>query len=457
MNKFLLIISFVSFISCNNKTAIQSSYNFINQAALDSLVKSIDEQNKITTYIYNPFRELNNSIINIVLYDKFNPPVASRIFAYTNLTAHLVLSQFSLLNKPTTKLQLKNKIELKYDTAFVFAVALTAQKIVAKTLVWSGSKIETDFNGIINKWISSNSLQTNKKEIDSIAKIFADEITIYSQQDGYAERLANKRYEVLYDEEIAWKPTAPLYSLPVEPYWKKVKTFLIPDKESYKIKMPFVFSNQIDANFYKINNEVYQKSINLSDTEIMIAKHWDCNPIQSKNVGHVMLYTFRHTPAAHWLLIVSDIVMNSNFPIQKSVEMYSYLSLAMADATIVTWDMKYQYNLIRPETYINKYIKKEWRPILETPAFPEYPSGHSLLSTAAGPICNYYFGEDYSFVDSTQQQFGTPIRYYINFNQAAAEAGTSRFYGGIHYINSIEIGNQIGKRIGMFYVNDILK
>lgn len=452
----IIFICLCVIFSCSEKKSAYSS-NYKMQQLIGIKSNSEVDTSILQDEQLNPFIEVNQVINDVVLYDKFNPPVASRIFAYTNLTAHLILAKFGLLNSPKTILQINKIVESKYDSSFIFAVALTAQKKVAKNLVWSSSKIENGFNSIIYKWTINNNLQTSKHEIDSLGNLLADEIISYSLQDGYSKRLANKRYEVLYDDEKAWKPTAPSFALPVEPYWKEVKTFLISDRKPYMIKIPFDFSSSPDADFYRFNNDLYIKSVNLTDTEKIIAKHWDCNPIQTKNVGHVMLFSFRQTPAAHWISIVSAIVKNSKMNTVKTVELYSYLSMSMADAFIICWDIKYQNNFIRPETYINKYIKKEWRPFIETPSFPEYPSGHSLVSTAAAQICNYFLGENYSFTDSTQQLFGLPIRYFNNFNEAANEAGVSRYYGGIHYMKSIETGSLIGKQIGTLVVKNTPK
>jgi membrane-associated phospholipid phosphatase len=97
------------------------------------------------------------------------------------------------------------------------------------------------------------------------------------------------------------------------------------------------------------------------------------------------------------------------------------------------WEAKYKYGLVRPETFINKYINKEWTPLIQTPLFPEYPSGHSVVSGSAATVLTHFFGENYAYTDSIGAQFGLPIRQFKSFNEAAKEASISRLYGGIHY------------------------
>ena len=128
----------------------------------------------------------------------------------------------------------------------------------------------------------------------------------------------------------------------------------------------------------------------------------------------------------------------------------------MADAFISCWDEKYRSNLVRPETLINNYFDDEWKPILQTPPFPEYTSGHSVVSGAASTVLTNVFGDDFSFLDDTETPYGLPIRSFPSFNAAAQEAAISRMYGGIHYRAAVELGIGQGKKVGNL-VNDRLK
>ena len=127
---------------------------------------------------------------------------------------------------------------------------------------------------------------------------------------------------------------------------------------------------------------------------------------------------------------------------------YVFTSIALFDGFISCWDEKYRSHLVRPETYINAYIDEQWRPLLQTPPFPEYTSGHSVISTAAALVLTHFFGEDFYFSDDTETDYGLPIRNFTSFTHAAEEAAISRFYGGIHYRAAIENGQLQGKKIG---------
>jgi membrane-associated phospholipid phosphatase len=103
---------------------------------------------------------------------------------------------------------------------------------------------------------------------------------------------------------------------------------------------------------------------------------------------------------------------------------------------------------VRPETLINTYFDDEWKPILQTPPFPEYTSGHSVVSGAASSVLTSIFGDNFSFSDNTELPFGLPIRNYKSFKHAADEAAISRMYGGIHYRTAVEVGVGQGRKVG---------
>ena len=90
----------------------------------------------------------------------------------------------------------------------------------------------------------------------------------------------------------------------------------------------------------------------------------------------------------------------------------------------------------------------KWEPLLNTPPFPEYPSGHSTQSGAAAEVLTDFFGEDFAFEDATHLDDGLEPRRFPSFWAAAQEAGMSRLYGGIHFRSAIDRGLEQGRCIG---------
>src|SRR5690606_7351255 len=111
--------------------------------------------------------------------------------------------------------------------------------------------------------------------------------------------------------------------------------------------------------------------------------------------------------------------------------------------------------LIRPETYINLYMDEDWLPLLQTPPFPEYTSGHSVVSAAASSVLTHLLGAEVAFVDSTEVVFCLPVREFPSFRKAAEEAAISRFYGGIRYMPAIVNCMEHGDRVGQLIVDRI--
>ena len=130
------------------------------------------------------------------------------------------------------------------------------------------------------------------------------------------------------------------------------------------------------------------------------------------------------------------------------------LGIAVADAFIGCWDDKYKYDLVRPVTYIKRVIDKTWEPLLITPPFPEYPSGHSTQSGAADVVLTKFFGDNFAFEDRTHVREKFAPRKFASFRAAAEDAGISRLYGGIHFRAAIERGLEQGRCIGA-YANGI--
>ena len=88
-----------------------------------------------------------------------------------------------------------------------------------------------------------------------------------------------------------------------------------------------------------------------------------------------------------------------------------------------------------------------WTPLLPTPPFPDYPSGHSTSSGACSFLMTKLLGT-IMFTDTTHLRIGMSPRSFNSFREAAVECSNSRIYGGIHYRNACENGVLMGERIG---------
>lgn len=241
----------------------------------------------------------------------------------------------------------------------------------------------------------------------------------------------------------------------IEPHWGKLRTFFIDSAQQFRPLPPTSFSKDSSSQFYQQAKAVYEAVKNLTAEQKEIANFWDCNPFKMHVNGHVMYATKKISPGGHWVNIATLVCKQTNADAVRSAEVYAVVCITLADCFISCWDEKYRSRVIRPETYINQYINESWMPLLQTPPFPEYTSGHSVVSGACAVVLSKYFGDAFAYIDSTEMEFDIPARSFISFMQAADEAAISRFYGGIHYMPAIVNGLKEGKAIGEFVCKKI--
>jgi hypothetical protein len=268
------------------------------------------------------------------------------------------------------------------------------------------------------------------------------------------------KFSVLTEEVSRWQPTPPDYMDGIEPHWSEIRPFVIDSAAQFKPEKHPEFSLEKGTKFYDELMEVYEigKKIKVdgdNSEEMGIAQFWDCNPYVSTHKGHLMFATKKITPGAHWIGICKIACKNVNADFDKTVYAYTKTSIAIADAFISCWEEKYNSNLIRPETLINQHLDEDWTPVLQTPPFPEYTSGHSVVSGAASIALTSIFGDNFAFDDDTEVAYGLPVRSFSSFNKAAEEAAVSRLYGGIHYRAAIDVGLQQGRDLGNYVVNNL--
>jgi len=402
-----------------------------------------------------------DKVTEIMIHDIFSPPVASRIYAYPNVAAYEIIAQtnseYQSLANQVHGLESIPTLDTLQNINTKLA-ALIAHMEVSKTLIFSEDRM-TDFrDSLYTVWSG-----TNKNMFEASKKYgleVADHIKNWMDKDNYKQTRTMPKFSVFSDDPSRWQPTPPSYMDGIEPHWNKIRSFTLDSAAQFKpVKHPD-FSMEKDSDFYKELKEVYDISIDITkkgDTseEIQIAQFWDCNPYVSTTRGHLMFAVKKITPGAHWIGIVKIATRKTNSDFDKTVFAYTKTSIAIADAFISCWDEKYRSNLIRPETLINKHIDENWKPILQTPPFPEYTSGHSVVSGAASTALTDIYGDNFAFDDDTEIPYGLPVRSFPSFFEAANEAAISRMYGGIHYRAAVDVGVKQGRDLGTFVVKKL--
>jgi hypothetical protein len=393
-----------------------------------------------------------------MVHDISNPPLASRFYSYACLAGYEVIAQ----NNPSFKsmhniLRDYPIIKKPRITNYSYRIAAVfAMMGVVKALQPSGEKIDS-LGSYLSDYFLKNG--TTKVILDSsiaYGKIISKDIIKYATADGYRTISSYKRYSPV-EGNGNWFPTPPLYLNAVEPYFNTVRTFYLDSSSQFKPKPPVKFSDLKGSVFYQLMQDVYLESRNLDESHRKIASFWDCNPFAVLNKGHLQFGIKKITPGGHWMGIAGIACRQANLSFDSTLQVYTILATTQMDAFNSCWDEKFRSNRVRPETVIRKYIDSDWQPFLQTPPFPEYSSGHSVISTASAEILSYYFGNSFKYIDSVEKEFGLPDRTYSSFNEAASEAAISRFYGGIHFMDAITEGQKCGKEIGRLVLNKYFK
>ncbi len=402
-----------------------------------------------------------DKVTEIMIHDIFSPPVSSRVFVYPNIAAYEIIAQNNMAYKSLVG-QLKGLTTIpKPDSTEVInyqLAAMVAHMELSKRLIFSEDRMEHLRDSLYQNWKQINPDQFQESE--AYGMIVAEHIGEWMGKDNYAQTRTMPKFTVDTDDPSRWQPTPPAYMAGIEPHWNKIRTFVIDSAQQFKPEPPPAFSMKPESDFYKELKEVYdisEKITKIGDEseEVQIAKFWDCNPYVSVTRGHLMFATKKITPGAHWIGITKIASRKTKSDFDQTVCAYTQTSIAIADAFISCWDEKYRSNLIRPETLINQHIDENWQPVLQTPPFPEYTSGHSVVSGAAAIALTDFFGENFQFDDDTELRYGLPIRSFESFNKASDEAAISRMYGGIHYRKAVEIGLKQGRELGQFVVKNL--
>ena len=400
--------------------------------------------------------EVLSQSTEMMIHDISNPPLAMRFYAYICLAGYEVASNYdkdlpniknSLNDYPKTEIADVPGSDAKLST--ILAMSEVASQIQPSGFImkdWKKKFIDSCINAGWSEEIVAKS--------HDYAKSVASKIMGYAKNDGYRTLSKYPRYAPKKTDST-WYATPPGYLPAVEPYFSKIRPFLVDslDLENFKIPNPIPYSNDKSSEFFLSAKAVYEAGKEANGKET--AAFWDCNPFAISETGHLMVGLKKISPGAHWMGIAGIACAQSKTSFNKSLLIYSSLSVNMMDGFWLCWKEKYRTDRIRPETAIRQLIDPSWKPFLQTPPFPEYPSGHSVVSSTAATVLSHFFGKTYQYKDTVERRYGITDRSFNSFEEAAAEAGLSRFHGGIHFKDAIENGQILGTKMGTYGIKKL--
>lgn len=392
----------------------------------------------------------NEKLIEVIIEDIFSPPLASRVHVYPNLTAYEILSK-----KHPQLPSLRNKLvnfpfiaPPKKPIDFTLA-AIKGFCIMAKKLVYSEHRIIAFENKEIENWLLVHPDSVLLNNSVEYAHEVSNKLIDYLNTDNYNYTRTLMRYELI-DHPSKWRPTPPEYMNALEPNWKFMRSFFFDSINEIHVAPDIPYSEYKNSTYYKNAQTLYQVATNLSATQKQIAYFWDDNPNTAVSNGHMTYFIHKATPGGHWIRIAGQAIKHYQYNEASTAQVYALLTLGIYEGFLSCWKEKYRSNAVRPETYINMMIDPTFKPLIETPPFPEYTSGHSVVSGAASSILFNLFPKNYAYADSSELEYGIQPRHFNGFIEAAKEASISRYYGGIHFMPSLQNGLIQGGAIGHY-------
>lgn len=380
-----------------------------------------------------------------------SPPVASRAYGYVGVAAYEVVAS------GTDKLQslagqLNGLTALPgreagqtYDTAIALDAALGA--VVGELFNHTGPIGHRALDSLEEQLIAALADDVDPSVVtrsQDYGRAVAAKILEWSRDDGGAD-VQNMGFPLEYTPKKGpqyWVPTSTVVQqqAPLLPDWGSNRPFALPTGATCPTGDPPAYSEDKGSEYYKQAKEVYDSWKGLTPEQRAIARFWADDAMLSV------------TPPGHWVQIALNIVDRDQVPVEKTVDVLMRLGTAEADAFIGCWNSKFVYDTVRPITFIRRTMDPKFDTVVNTPPFPEFPSGHSTQSAAAAAVLTAAFGENFAFDDNTDEADGLKPRSFPSFWAAANEAGISRLYGGIHYRAAIELGAAQGRCIAGYSI-----
>lgn len=377
----------------------------------------------------------------------YSPPVASRAFAYLGITAHETLAAIGTGGLVSLAGQINGLAPPPAgDAGPIDPAAALHGAMAAGVRAFFGNTGPTGQRATDAMETRQGARIAAEGAPEAVARglalgrAIAAHIHDWSLTDGGAV-IENMGFPLVWqvsDRPGAWRPTNLVrqQQAPLLPNWGNNRPFAMPIGNACPLPPPPPYSEEPGSAFHAEAMEVWQITTQMTDEQRLIARFWSDDPMLSP------------TPPGHWISIALDILQRDAAPADRRAEALALLGIAMADAFIGCWYSKYEFDLLRPVTYIRAHIDPTWEPYLITPPFPEYPSGHSTQSGAAEVVLAHVFGPDRVFDDATHVDDGLPVRTFAGFRAASEEAGISRLYGGMHFRAAIDRGLEQGRCIG---------
>lgn len=372
-----------------------------------------------------PMAQLNMSnfgYIGVGLYESVRPGIKGSVSLSTKL--------YQMPEMPAAEV---NKPHLWAASANAALAGMSRMFLAG--LTDAGNASIDSLENAYNKRFASRTEAAVLSRSQAFGRSIADAVHDWSTSDHF--NISNTDYERPVFPG-AWEPTPPLFVNALGPSIGEARTFLESSMSATFAPFPYPYSEKPSSQFYIMVKEVYDISKALTPEQTEIARFWA--DVGGPGNGYPV--------PGHWISIVTQVLEKQGLNLGRTAELYAKTAIATRDAMINTWRAKYQYNLIRPVTYINKIIDPAWQTLVPTPPYPEYPSALTYIFGAPMQVLTRELGDNVPVTDNTYTFKGLAARHYASFTKMVEEGAISRVYAGIHYKITVEMSLQLAKQMG---------
>jgi hypothetical protein len=246
-----------------------------------------------------------------------------------------------------------------------------------------------------------------------------------------------------------WRPTPPGFAPGLMPQFATMTPWGIGAPDQFRPDGPLALdSDQYTEEFDEVKTMGSLNSTLRSADQTDACRFWQAS-----------------TPAFLWNRVALDLIAAGDDDLSDHARLLALMNLATADAQIACWDSKYFFEFWRPVTAIrladtdgndDTVVDTEWTPLLVTPPFPEYTSGHSCASSGAATVLAAYFGDATSFTVKSQTDLGW-TRSFSSFSASLVEVADARVFAGIHFRTACAVGVEMGAGVAEYVMGNLME
>ena len=382
----------------------------------------------------------NAATLDAIRLLRISPPEASRLLAVVHCAIHDAVNAITRTHEPYLVAG-----QIPASTSIDAAASAAAHHVLVALVPARASSFDALYATLVDGIRDS----PQKARGLTWGAAVAAEILAVRRDDGASDTVSAPAVS----GPGAWRPTPPAFAPYLLAQWGHVTPFALQHGSDFRpAGPPALESARYTADYDEVKALGSATSIARSDEQTLIAQFW------ADGAG-------TETPPGHWNSIAREVSDVQELSVVDNARLFALLNIALGDAAICAWDAKYEFAFWRPVTAIrhgdvdgndDTVGDPTWTPLLVTPPFPDYVSGHSTFSGAAAVVLAWFFGSDDVGFTARSDFLPGVTREFTSFSAAAAEAALSRLYGGIHFRSANEDGLRAGMEIGAWVVEHVL-